>query len=262
MRTPATICLCFLTLLLLPGCTFRRAAQIKAQTKVQANTTALTEERRAMITGAADALPMAPTNPPVTLATQFVKRAQQIDGLPERRIPVEAILAQNKEAIADLDQRFQLQQRLLDDRAELKRQLDAANAHLVEMGKLYEAEKNRSIIKRIWHWAVGTLGFAGLIALIVLCPAVLPVLGSLVGWIIGKLPRLAGVAQVVGKKAFDGVVAGVGSVREHLKALETHQPDKTMTAAEVRKLLDTQLLIATDADHRALIDARRRAVHA
>jgi len=56
-----------------------------------------------------------------------------------------------------------------------------------------------------------------MIALVVLCPAVLPILGTMLELDRGPAPKLAGAIGVVSKKAFDGVVKGVGEFRNRLK---------------------------------------------
>ncbi|MDB6053753.1 MAG: hypothetical protein JWN25_1276 [Verrucomicrobiales bacterium] len=120
------------------------------------------------------------------------------------------------------------------------------------MGKLYESEHNRSLVRRIWSWALGTLGVGGVIAACILFPALIPLAGSLVGWLVGRAPGLAGWFGVVGKKAFDSVVTGVGKARSEFKKSEK---------PESLELLNTELAKATDRADRKIIDARREALN-
>lgn len=244
----------------LAGCTFARGKAAKAGSAATANSSALTEESRALTTGAKDALDLAPTNAPVNLAKRFLARDQQIEGLPVERIDVAALLATNAQAIALLEKRFAAQDELLRERATLAAELAAANERLQDLGRRYEAERNQSIVRRVGRWLKGIFGVGGLIALVIFCPAVLPVLGSLVSFVVGKVPALVNLFGVVGKSAFDRVVVGVGEVRHRLKLESETSPAKTYTPAEVRALLDGQLKEALETgphNFKPLVTSRR-----
>jgi len=231
----------------LVGCTFRRAAQGHVAASVAFNQVKLDEEARTLTTALVDVLALAPTNQHVSLALDLAQHAQQIEGIPTQRMDVNALLAEQDAAWDALKTRYQIQNSLLTQKAALTAKLRDSEAKLIEMGKLYEAEKNRSIVKRIWHLTIGTLGIGGVIALCVFCPALIPLGGAFVSWLIGKVPALASLFGVVGKRAFDAVVKGVGQAKEKLK--ETHP--------EADEILGTELEKATDAEHRVLIQQRR-----
>jgi hypothetical protein len=264
-RTPSRIPrLVLFAALLLAGCAYKRAAQQRAAVAVEKNAGALQEESRALTTAALDAVSLAPTNPPTSLAKRFLQRDQEIVGMPAQRIDVEALLAEKDSAWKELNARMDEQRRLLQQRGELETRLRQAESELVELGRKYEAERNRSVVRRIWGWAVGTLGLGGIIAVCVLCPAVLPLLGNLLGWLIGKIPALAGFLGLVGRRAFDGVVKGVGEIRRELKQNKALPPEQqpSYRPAEVLDLVDNTLRGATEgeANHRGLIEARREAL--
>lgn len=251
-------------LVLLPGCTFARGKANRVEVQTEANAGKLDEESKALTTAAKDALEFAPTNPPVNLAKRFLARDQQIEGLPVERIDVAALLATNAQAMKLLESRFAAQDELLRERAELAVKLDAANQRLQEMGRLYEAERNQSIVRRFGRWLKGIFGVGGLIALIIFCPAVLPVLGGLVSFVVGKVPALVNLFGVVGKTAFDRVVVGVGEIRHKLKVESEASPAKTYTPAEVRDLLDRQLKEALETgphNLKPLVEQRRAALN-
>jgi uncharacterized protein YlaI len=244
----------------LTGCTYARGKADKVEAKAADNAGQLTEESRALTTAAKEALEFAPTNPPVNLAKRFLARDQQIEGLPVERIDVAALLATNVQALALLEKRFAAQDDLLRERAELALKLEAANQRLQEMGRLYEAEKNQSVVRRVGRWLKGIFGVGGLIALVIFCPAVLPVLGGLVSFVVGKIPALVNLFGVVGKSAFDRVVVGVGEVRAKLKVEAGNNPAKTYTVGEVRDLIDRELKEALETgpnNFRPLVMSRR-----
>lgn len=236
-----------LILLLLCSCSYFGKKETKVQKSIALSNDKITEESKALTTGVVDALSVAPTNPPTNLALTLAKHDQQLEGLPTQRIDVSSILALNQEAIKALDKRLGYQETLLREKDALQAKLEAQQAKLVEMGKLYEEEKNRNIVKRIWRWGLSTLGLGGIIALCVLCPAVVPIIGRIFGWLVSKVPKLAGMLGVVSKNAFDSVVKGVGEIR---KAVKSTNPD-------VSQLIDTELSKATDKSDKVLIEKRR-----
>jgi hypothetical protein len=238
----------FCCLLIFTGCTFQAQSKARTDKKWEWNAEQIAEQSRTLTTGIVDALSIAPTNPPTNLALEMARKDQQLEGIPRERIDVQALLEGNKEAQRKLDAIYAAQATLLDERAMLAANLKETEARLIEMGQKYEAERNTSITKRIWRWGLSTLGVGGLIALCIFCPAILPVIGNLFGFIVGKLPWLAGAFGVVSKKAFDGVVKGVENFRHSMK-------DST-----AKEALDNELLKATDEAHRAVVRARKNAL--
>ena len=256
----ATTVILAMLLCLMVACSFEGRKQKRLVSQVLTNNVALEEESRALTTGALDALALAPSNPPTDLALEFLRHDQQIEGVPIIRIDVEGILATNRQARAELAARYYVQEEELIRRDELKRKLAETNEELVAMGRLYEAEKNRSIVRRIWMWSIGTFGIAGMIAIGLLCPALIPLFGSLLSSVVAVVPKLASAFGVVGKKAFDGVVQGVENVRHSLKKDEENDGRRTYSSKEVLKILGTEIEKATDANHRQLIRARKDAM--
>jgi len=99
------------------------------------------------------------------------------------------------------------------------------------------------------------------VALVVFCPAVLPVMGGLASFLISKIPALTNLLGFVGKSAFDATVKGVGNARKWLKLSAEVNPQRTYSAKEVLDVLDGELKNATevgDANFRRLIEARRQ----
>lgn len=134
-------------------------------------------------------------------------------------------VAHDREAVKQLAERYRIQTQLIQEKSDLQTQLRAKDDALIEMGKKYEAEKNKSIMKRIWHWAIGTLGIGGIVALFVFFPALavplLPIAARALGWIVSMFPKAAGALGVVSTKAFDAVVKGVNSGLEKTDAAQS-----------------------------------------
>lgn len=230
------------------GCTFKNGQHGRRSEALAINQTVISEESRVMTTGIVDTLSVAPTNSHVGLALDLAKQDQLLEGLPVTRLDINGLLANQKMAWDDLKGRYQSQNTLLHEKIALEAKLRESEAKLIEFGKVYEAERNTGIVKRSWRWLLGTVGVGGVIALVIFCPALLPVLGNLLGFVVGKLPWLAGLFGVVSKKAFDGVVIGVERFRDSMK-------DST-----AKQILDTELTKATDESHRQAITARKMAL--
>lgn len=250
--------------LVLCGCVLTKPAtsrQADKEVKLEKIEEKLVEESKALTTGALDALSFAPTNKPTDLAKKFLQRDQQIEGVPVERIDVVGILATNKASIDALDRRLEMQQQWLQDRVKIEIELDKANDRLIELGRLYEEEKAKSMWRRIWAWTMSTFGVGGLVALVVFCPAVLPVIGGLASFLISRIPALTNLLGLVGKSAFDATVKGVGNARKRLKLSDEANPQRTYSAKEMLDVLDNELKDATevgDANFRRLIESRRQ----
>lgn len=215
---------------------------------------AIANESKVMVTGALDSLHFAPTNPPVDLAKTLLARSQELTGLPPigDRLDIQAILATNVSAIRDLEKRMKNQEQLIADRDKLQAKIDELQGKLVDMGAKYEEERNKNIVKRVWHWGLGTFGLAGTIAFIVFCPAVaLPLLGRLLGFVVSVIPSITGFMGVVSNKVLDSTVQGISNFKQAVEK-------KGMT--EVKELLKVELRQAQDRDHVNVIDARRSAL--
>jgi hypothetical protein len=241
------ILLAALAATILSGCTMFGRKEQRRSAAVNDNADQLAEHSRALTTGVVDTLGLAPTNRFVDLAIDLAKHDQQIEGLPITRIPVADLLAGSKAAFQDLQKRYGEQNKLLQQNAELQSKLRDTEEKLIAMGKLYEAERNKKIWRRTWGWLTATFGFAGAVAICIFFPAVIPIAIQFVGWIVAKIPALAGALGVVPKQAFDSLVVGVQKIR---KAAE----DRNNASIDE---INAELEKATDAAHRKLIKHRK-----
>jgi hypothetical protein len=235
-------------LVLSSGCSFNAKTQQRAQGRVYANSESIAEQSRTLTTAIVDTLSLAPTNEPTLLALEFAQRDQQLEGIPQERIDVAALLAHDKAATKALADRYRVQADLLTQKSELEKELHAKDAQLIELGKKYEAEKNRSIVKRVWRSLMATIGIGGIVALFIfvpgLLPIVIPIAGRVLSWIVSMFPKLAGFVGVVGTKAFDAVVKGV-----HQGLSKAGDSSATVVKQELSKSMDQ--------DHKALVAARK-----
>lgn len=247
-----------LAALLLTGCAGKGNRATGAAKKVAGNEAQLAEKSRELTKGASDALDHAPTNnPPTELAQQFLDKNQQIVGLPLVPYDVIGILSKTKGAVETLDKRFDALAAALADRQKLEAKLDAANAALQDLGRKYETEHKQNVIKKLWRWSIATFGVGGVIALMFFVPALIPVFGRVVGWIVSMFPKLAGLVGVISVKSFDLVVKGIQSGK---KKLEANKGDKT--APDPTVVLGEELYNTTDKTAKDLVDARKEVLAA
>lgn len=239
-----SVCFCSIT-----GCSHVATKRAQADKALTKSNEQLAEQSRALTTAVVDSLNLAPQNPPTNLARRFAIADQEIEGLPLNRIPVTAALSGDTNVANDIEDRFTEINSIRAHNKQLAQALRERDSALMELGVQYEAEKNKSLWFRIKTAIAGTLGFGGLIALCIFCPAVIPIITRGLAWIVAKVPQLAGALGVVGKDAFDAVVKAVGLAREELKR---------RGSADIYHL-DTSLNTQTDQAHKDLI-AQRRAV--
>lgn len=238
-------------LLTICGCTFFAAKQHRVETKqdervrevVQAATVANQVGRERLVSKETNSIAEAMIA--YDLSATFLRRGQTIVGLPivDQSQQVADLLSSNRalkeSAEAREHERVAQEQGWAAERAALLLRLQ-------EMGAKYEAEKNKSIVRRVWGWLTGLIGIGGVIALMVLCPALIPIFGRLLGMVVSLFPKLAGMVGVVSTKAFDGVVRGL-----HRAKGEMNTNDANPTEA-----LEINLSREMDRDHKNLVAAR------
>ncbi len=263
--------------LAMTGCTYRVATRQKLDAR-------LVEAARVNNEAARQALDLQPlTNRDACSETAraFVSQNQRVLGSPVHPLPVPEMLAQVEQArssaasnsphvapeivlqtaVSDaLREPFAAQDRVLGrHRAVVER--------LTQMGA--EAESTRNARISFWARWVGRLALpvAGLIALMVFVPAVIPILGRLLAWLVGKLPTLAGYVGVVSTNAFDATVKGIETWKQSTASAPSPGPSSSPnpipspnpTAAPQPALLNA-LSQSMDTSHKALVRARRNAV--
>ncbi len=237
------------------GC-FSTPAKLKLDAKIGAVTAKLEEEKKELTKAVNDALVLVPTNSIVssnvqataalTLAKTISEQNVNIHGLPIEPLDVNAILAKDNQEWKELLEKFKKERELIKQKASLEEQRNTYIDDLVDKGQKYEEEQKKNWLSRLWQWSLGTLGIGGMILLVVLCPAALPLVGSLVSFVIGKVPQLASLFGVVGKSVVQNVSTGIESFKQKVAAepieaqvLSNVPETKVFTKGEVQTLLET-----------------------
>ena len=263
-----------LVFLLCAGCnsyTFKSSRLAKAEGQLKEAQSLVVEKQRQYTTATVDALtaPGSPTtNANVIVATEYAKGAQSLSGMPSERLDVTTAIEQVRkevEAIGETTTNLQADVNkmwiTLTNGAVGDMRKDIADASVllkkVEVleAKVQDAEdalvskaayEEKQGVKRFWQktgfWTKIGIIVGGLIALCVFVPTVIPILGSVIGWLIGKIPSLVSFVGVVGKNTFDAVVEGVGNAKKAVKNTSVDsvvtEEKETYTRAEVNTMLE------------------------
>lgn len=239
-------------LLLGSGCAWLSNSVKRLTGQAEKQQEQLGEESKALTTGTVDALEMAPRDDKaVNMARELAKADQQIEGMPRKRLPVAAALADDPAALKEMERRLAAIPVLQAELAETMAKLKEREGQLQELGKKYEEERATKLRTRIKRWALATLGVGGIVALVVFCPALIVPFGHFLAFLVGRIPKLAGAVGVVAKKGFDEVVEGVGKARAAMK--EAQSKDKI--------ILDDTLAENTSAWTKSLIESRRKVLN-
>jgi len=239
--------------LALSGCTHWAVRQ-------QETSANLAEESRVLTTAVVDTLNAQPTtnrDEYSEVARRLATQDQRLEGLPEQPLPVRPLIKEERDTLAvagdrqpgparaALEERFEEQNRLIT-------RARRAEGKLQTMGAQAEAERNARISRWTKWLSFGGLGLGGLVALMVLVPVCIPLLGRLLAWLAGKLPSLAGALGVVSLRAFDALVRGVERWKESSRQGSLSEAQRTAIEA-----LETNLSREMDAEHKELVRARK-----
>lgn len=233
------------------GCQLSAAKRARVQGELAGHSQALT-------TAVVDALELQPSaqrDGHSALALELAREDQRIEGLPPEPIAVAELLAG-----PDSPARERLADRVGRVRELLERQ-ERVEERLIEQGAMREEERRATRLR--WaRWLGGSsLVMGGAIALCVFFPVCIPIFGRILAWLAAKVPSLASALGVVSVKAFDSVVRGVEKARANSGgAVRLHNGPEDFRGAE-SPTLDTHLSREMDAEHKALVRARKAALN-
>jgi hypothetical protein len=117
----------------------------------------LLESARHYVQAADEALPEDPTT-----AQRYTGYAREVLGPPAEDLTTD-----------ELERRHKHDEQVLEDRRK-------AEKTLIDLGKQKEAENNKNLISRLWHWGLATFGLTGLIVVCILFPPIIPIILQIV----------------------------------------------------------------------------------
>jgi hypothetical protein len=236
------------------GCTHVASKRAKIHSQLE-------EHSRAFTTAVVDSLQLQPPEQRdnyTEFALRVAREDQRVEGLPLDPISVEPHVRRNEtNAFATLNAERALSARFAETEkliAAEKRQDD----RLIAFGQTHEENQNRSRARWVKWIGSGSIVIGGLIALCVFVPAIIPILGRILGWLVSKLPALAGAVGVVSVKAFDAVVKGVERTKTEPSGNSRLTNDSSDTWSDN---LHLNLSREMDAAHKTLVRTRKAALN-
>lgn len=236
------------------GChsyTFKGSKLAKEEEKLGTVLLDLSERQKQLTTATLDVLtaPGAPeTNVNVLVATEFARGNQTLSGTPMYRLDVKPILSvlrgsllslnpeTNRMSLEELIQdmqvgmtnsawvglqdSFRVDGKLLESVRDSQEAVQRAEDALVSKAAFQEKLEVKQFWKTTGFWTKVIIIVGGFIALCIFIPAVLPVFGSVLAFILGKIPSLINMVGVVGKGTLDAVIEGVGNGKKAAKEVD------------------------------------------
>lgn len=195
-------------------------------------------------------LPKDENSPEIALAKTLARDNELLLGIPAERLNVKDLLSQNQLIKASAWRYVEAKRRDDSERTTKMRELELK---LESLGRAKEVENNKNTVGNWFKGIFATLGIGGTIALIVFCPALIPIIAQLLSWVVSLIPQAVHLVGVVGKGFAENVVKGIGEARTKLRA----NPEATYTSTEVLTMLDNELRAALDSKDKAVIDQFR-----
>ncbi len=237
------------------GCTHVAGKRAKLNTQ-------LAEHSRALTTAVVDSLQLQPPEERDTY-TQFALRVaredQRIEGLPLHPVRVEPFVQPNEtNSLATLKAERHLSGRF----AEIEKLITAEKKQtdrLIAFGETHEENQNRTRTR--WTKWIGSSSvlIGAIVVLCIFVPAAIPILGRILGWIVSKIPALAGALGVVSVKAFDAIVKGIERTKSEPSGISRISNE---TSDSWNDKLHLNLSREMDAAHKALVRSRKATLNA
>lgn len=187
-----------------------------------------------------------------SITSEFLRRNENILGKPlqPQEPTINNLLSTNPTIRLAEEKKQNLKE---NDEIKLRAENEKLRRELEEYGEKYEAERNRSIVKRIWSWSISTLGITGILLLIIFFPACIPIFTQILAKIVSLIPSLAHGLGIVSSKIVKNTSLAIGTLRDNLKK-EKELGQKTYNSTQVLEMLDRELKIALDSDDKKIIE--------
>jgi hypothetical protein len=219
----------------------------------------LNRHTRAFVSGAVDALSLSEDKSKEDLvALGFAQKAQEIVGLPQPgdKIYVEDVINNNELAIENLADRDGDVIDLSRRKEILGHDLKDTEEKLISLGELKAQENKDGFFSSLWMWLTGTFGLIGAIAVCVIAgPALIPIFGQILAWLVGKLPGLIGWVGITSSKMTSNIIKGVHDAKEKIRSVDD---DKKLSKSEVLNIFGSSLGNTTNVSDKNAIDRIKR----
>jgi len=219
----------------------------------------LNRHTRAFVSGTVDALSLSDNKSREDkVALELAQKAQEIVGLPQPgdKIHIEDVISHNELAIENLVDRDEDVVTLSRRKELLGHDLKDTEEKLISLGELKAQEEKDGFFSSMWLWLTGTFGLIGAIAICIIAgPALIPILGQLLAWVVGKLPGLISWIGITSSKMTSNIIKGVHDAKEKIRSVDE---DKTFSKNEVLNIFKSSLGNSTNVSDKNAIDRIKR----
>ncbi len=224
---------------------------------IKSKTNELDRHLRSYVTGTVESLAYSTDkNKEEQVAFNLAMKAQEIVGLPDPgdKIHTIDVIDNNNVAIENLSNRERNVVSLARQKQVLGHELINTEDQLIELGEA--SRSNENFFSKMWGWLIATFGLIGAIAVLVIgAPALLPIVGQLIAWVVTKIPGLVGWMGLTSFSLTKNIIKGVHDVKEKIKLADE---ERTFSKNEVLNLFKSNLGNSTNHSDKNIISRIKR----
>jgi hypothetical protein len=224
---------------------------------IKSKTNELDRHLRSYVTGTVESLAYSTDkNKEEQVAFNLAMKAQEIVGLPDPgdKIHTIDVIDNNNVAMENLSNRERNVVSLARQKQVLGHELINTEDQLIELGEA--SRGNENFFSKMWGWLIATFGLIGAIAVLVIgAPALLPIVGQLIAWVVTKIPGLVGWMGLTSFSLTKNIIKGVHDVKEKIKLADE---ERTFSKNEVLNLFKSNLGNSTNHSDKNIISRIKR----
>jgi hypothetical protein len=231
--------------------------RIKINSDIEKKDTELSRHLKSYVTGTVETLSYVDNkNKTQQVALNLAQKAQEIVGLPDPgdKINVIDVINKNGVALENLEDRNADVISLSRQKQVLGHELSDTEDKLIELGEASRTEDN--FFAKAWGWLKTTFGILGAIAILIIGgPAILPILGQIIAWVVTKIPGLVGWMGLTSFSLTKNIIKGVHDAKEKIKMADE---ERKFSKNEVLDLFKSNLGNSTNHSDKNIISRIKR----
>ena len=225
--------------------------------ELKTKTTELDRHLRSYVTGTVESLAISSKkNKEEQVAFELATKAQEIVGLPDPgdKIHITDVIINNDVALENLNSREREVVSLSRQKQVLGHELIDTEDKLIELGEA--SRGNENFFSKAWGWLLTTFGLIGAIAVLIIgAPALLPIFGQIVAWVVTKIPGLVGWMGLTSFSLTKNIIKGVHDAKEKIKLADE---ERKFSKNEVLDLFKSNLGNSTNHSDKSIISRIKR----
>ena len=231
--------------------------RVEITSDIEKKDTELNRHLKSYVTGTVESLSQSKNKgSEEKIALNFATKAQEIIGLPSPgdKIHVDDVIAGNEDALANLKDRNDDVILLSRQKQVLGHELSNTEDKLIELGQA--SKKDDSFFAKAWSWLTTTFGIIGAIAILIIGgPALIPIFGQIIAWVVTKIPGLVGWMGLTSFSLTKNIIKGVHDAKEKIKLADE---ERKFSKNEVLDLFKSNLGNSTNHSDKNIISRIKR----